>query len=76
MYLLCAPHTVRAILGHGCLKANTPSTSFPWISSPETGSMMAGSIPKNGREALPGFVGVTPARGVMTLDPVSVCQYV
>ena len=38
--------------------------------------MIAGSIPKNGREALPGLVGVTPARGVMTLEPVSVCQYV
>jgi len=38
--------------------------------------MIAGSMPKNGREALPGLVGVTPARGVMTLEPVSVCQYV
>ena len=62
------------MLGQGCLKARTPSTSFPWISSPETGSMIAGSIPKKGREAEPGLVGVTPARGVMTLDPVSVCQ--
>lgn len=38
--------------------------------------MIAGSMPKNGSEALPGLVGVTPARGVMTLEPVSVCQYV
>jgi hypothetical protein len=38
--------------------------------------MIAGSIPKNGREALPGLVGVTPASGVITLEPVSVCQYV
>jgi len=76
IYLLCAPQTVRVMLGHGCLKANTPSTSFPKISSPETGSMMAGSMPKKGRDALPGLVGVTPARGVITLEPVSVCQYV
>ena len=54
------------MLGHGCLKAKTPSTSLPWISSPETGSMIAGSIPKKGREAEPGLVGVTPPSGVMT----------
>jgi hypothetical protein len=36
--------------------------------------MIAGSIPKNGREAEPGLVGVIPARGVMTWEPVSVCQ--
>lgn len=74
IYLLCAPQTVRAILGHGCLNARTPSTSFPWISSPETGSIMAGSMPKKGSDADPGLVGVMPASGVMTLDPVSVCQ--
>ena len=38
--------------------------------------MIAGSIPKKGKDALPGLVGVTPAKGVMTLEPVSVCQYV
>lgn len=38
--------------------------------------MIAGSMPKNGRDAEPGLVGVTPASGVMTFDPVSVCQYV
>ena len=74
MYRLCAPQTVRAMLGHGCLNARTPSTSLPWISSPETGSMMAGSIPKKGRDAEPGFVGVIPPSGVMTCEPVSVCQ--
>jgi len=56
--------------------ARTPSTSFPCNSSPDTGSMIAGSIPKNGNEALPGFVGVIPPRGVMMWEPVSVCQYV
>ena len=33
-------------------------------------------MPKKVKDALPGFVGVTPASGVMTLGPVSVCQYV
>jgi len=37
---------------------------------------MAGSIPKKGNDALPGFVGVTPPSGVITCEPVSVCQYV
>ena len=76
MYRLWAPQTVRAMLGHGCLIARTPSTSFPWSSSPDTGSMMAGSMPKNGSEALPGLVGVTPPNGEMMWHPVSVCQYV
>ena len=38
--------------------------------------MIAGSMPKKGNEADPGFVGVTPPRGEMTWEPVSVCQYV
>ena len=66
MYRLWSPHTVRAILGQGLLIARTPSTSFPKISLPDMGSIIAGSIPKNGNEALPGFVGVTPPNGVIT----------
>lgn len=54
--------------------ARTPSTSFPVTSLPEIGSIIAGSIPKNGKEALPGLVGVTPPNGVITWLPVSVCQ--
>ena len=76
MYRLCAPQTVRAMLGQGFFIARTPSTSFPCISSPDTGSIIAGSIPKKGKDALPGLVGVTPASGLITWDPVSVCQYV
>ena len=38
--------------------------------------MIAGSIPKKGRDADPGLVGVIPPKGVMTCEPVSVCQYV
>ena len=33
-------------------------------------------MPKKGKDALPGLVGVTPPSGVITWDPVSVCQYV
>lgn len=66
MYRLWAPQTVRAILGHGLLIASTPSTSLPETSSPDIGSIIAGSIPKNGKVALPGLVGVIPAKGVMT----------
>lgn len=76
MYRWCAPQTVRAMLGQGFLIAKIPSTSLPCSSWPETGSMMAGSMPKNGRVALPGLVGVTPPRGVIMCEPVSVCQYV
>jgi hypothetical protein len=36
--------------------------------------MMAHSIPKNGRDADPGFVGVIPPMGEITWEPVSVCQ--
>ena len=65
---------VRAMLGQDCLIQRTPSTSFPCNSSPVVGSTIAGSTPKNGKEALPGLVGVPKASGVMTCDPVSVCQ--
>ena len=74
MNRLCARHTVRAMLGHGLLNASTPSTLLPSFSSPVTGSIMAGSMPKNGKEQLPGFEGVMPAKGVITCEPVSVCQ--
>src|SRR6266581_1036717 len=39
-------------------------------------STMTGSTPKNGRVALPGFVGIAPGRGVIRIDPVSVCHHV
>lgn len=76
MYRLWSPQTVRAMLGQGLFIARTPSTSLPKTSLPEIGSIIAGSIPKNGSEALPGLVGVTPPNGVITWLPVSVCQYV
>ncbi|TLD19949.1 hypothetical protein PspLS_09528 [Pyricularia sp. CBS 133598] len=63
------------MLGQGCLKTKTPSTSLFEISWPVTGSNIAGAIPKKGRDALPGLTGVTPARGVMACDPVSVWKH-
>jgi hypothetical protein len=32
-----------------------------------------GTWPKNGTVALPGLVGTAPGKGVMTIEPVSVC---
>lgn len=34
---------------------------------------MTGSIPKNGTVAEPGLVSIAPGKGVITIDPVSVC---
>src|SRR5215471_14387232 len=39
-------------------------------------STTAGSTPKNGSVALPGLVGTAPARGVIRIEPVSVCHHV
>lgn len=66
MYLLWAPQTDRAMLGHGFLNTKLPSTSLSSISFPEAPSIIPGSIPKNGRVAEPGFVGVIPANGAIT----------
>jgi hypothetical protein len=64
------------MLGHGFLRTRTPSTPLPVSSLPVVGSTIAGSIPKNGTVAEPGFVSVAPGNGVMTIEPVSVCQKV
>src|ERR1051325_7369197 len=65
---------VRNIDGHGRRIINLPPTlgptSFPF------GSTTAGSTPKKGSVALPGFVGVAPGRGVIMMQPVSVCHQV
>ena len=44
--------------------------SFPFS------SRMAASMPKKGRVAVPGTVGVTPGRGEIMMAPVSVCHQV
>lgn len=43
------------------------------LTFPETGSRIAGSIPKKGTVAEPGFVSIAPGNGVTTIEPVSVC---
>jgi hypothetical protein len=35
--------------------------------------MIAGSMPKKGTVAEPGFVSIAPGKGAMAMDPVSVC---
>src|SRR5690349_17132581 len=50
----------------------------PWFgpSSRPASSTTAASMPKNGRVAEPGWVGVSPGSGVIRIDPVSVCHQV
>jgi hypothetical protein len=40
---------------------------------PVSGSSKAASRPKKGTVAEPGFVGIAPGKGVITIEPVSVC---
>src|SRR5207247_7357500 len=65
---------VRNIEGHGRRMISLPPifgpTSWPFSST------TAGSTPKNGRVALPGFVGIAPGSGVIKIAPVSVCHHV
>src|SRR5256885_1034187 len=65
---------VRNIAGHGRLTSSLPPTfaptSFPFSST------IAASTPKNGKVALPGFVGIAPGNGVIMIAPVSVCHHV
>src|SRR5207249_11277132 len=65
---------VRNIEGHGRRMISLPPifgpTSLPFSST------TAGSTPKKGSVALPGFVGIAPGKGVIRIDPVSVCHHV
>ena len=67
-----SPKMVRAMPGHGCLMQTTPETELPSTSLPSL-SLSTMSTPRKGSVALPGLVGVAPAKGVMTWPPVSVC---
>jgi len=70
---------VRQAPGQGDAMARTPSARWPGAqgtSAPVCASTTFGSTPKKGRQQEPGFMGVTPGRGVMMWPPVSVCQYV
>src|SRR6266571_7130125 len=65
---------VRNIDGHGRRIISFPPTFAP-TSCPFSSTIVA-STPKNGRVALPGFVGIAPGSGVIRIDPVSVCHQV
>src|SRR5881392_4513555 len=65
---------VRNIAGQGRRMISLPPTFVP--TSCPFSSTMVGSTPKNGSVALPGFVGIAPGRGVIRIDPVSVCHHV
>src|SRR3977135_2307867 len=64
----------RSIDGHGLRMISLPPTSGP--TSLPFSSTTAASTPKNGRVALPGFVGIAPGNGVIMIAPVSVCHQV
>ena len=66
--------SVRNIDGHGRRMMSFPPTFGP--TSRPLWSTTAGSTPKNGSVAVPGFVVVTPGRGVIMIPPVSVCHQV
>ena len=65
---------VRSIEGHGRVKTRYPpvpgETGLPFASP------TSARIPGNGLVADPGIVVVSPAKGVMRIDPVSVCHQV
>src|SRR5947208_16153891 len=63
---------VRNIEGHGRRMISLPPIFGP--TSRPFSSTMAGSTPKNGSVALPGFVRIAPGRGVIKIDAVSVCH--
>src|SRR5215471_751106 len=65
---------VRNIAGHGCLRTRKP---------PESGGTVCPCLlttsaitPGKGRVAEPGFVGIAPGNGVISIIPVSVCHQV
>src|SRR5436190_21547460 len=63
---------LRNIEGQGRRMINLPPTFGP--TSRPFSSTTAGRIPKKGKVALPGFVGIAPGKGVIRIDPVSVCH--
>lgn len=54
----------------------TPSTPGVVSSAPFVGFKSAGSTPKNGSVQQPGLMGVVPASGAISYDPVSVWKKV
>ena len=66
---------VRICPGQEDFKASKPDTLLPSISIPSS-VKRTGLIPKNGNVADPGFVGVEPGKGEISIPPVSVCHQV
>src|SRR5882724_6190983 len=64
----------RSIDGQGILITRNPpeptGTAFPSFDTTST------SMPASGNVPLPGLVGVAPGRGVIMIEPVSVCHQV
>src|SRR5688572_28533720 len=62
------------MLGHGRLITRYPplfvGTDLPSMST------TSASIPKNGKVAVPGLVGIAPGSGAIIVAPVSVCHHV
>src|SRR6478735_1482798 len=61
--------------GHGALIHKLPEAGLPSISFPASSTKM-GCTPGIGSVAQEGFAGVTPARFVIKIPPVSVCHQV
>src|SRR5437868_13962123 len=62
------------MLGQGLRMTSLPpepfGTGLPLLST------TSGTMPKKGRVAVPGLVGVAPGNGVIMIPPVSVCHQV
>src|SRR3546814_2855098 len=67
--------TVRLCPGQLLAMHRLPSAGLPVWSAPSA-STICGSIPKNGRIALPGLSACAPGSGVIMCPPVSVCHQV
>src|ERR1035438_6522426 len=69
-----SPQMPRNMLGHGLRMTNFPPASFG--TGLPLSSTTSGTMPKKGRVAVPGLVGVAPGSGVIMMPPVSVCHQV
>ena len=75
MKRLWSPYIVRICPGHDVFNASRPWTLLPLISIPSS-VISTGCIPKKGKVAEPGLVGVAPGKGEIKIPPVSVCHHV
>lgn len=70
------PSTLFPCNSYGCFNFLYIKKMAIQLTLPETASRIAGSIPKKGTVAEPGFVSIAPGNGVTTMEPVSVCLVV